>query len=103
MAEINLTKDNFETEVMQSQLPVLIDFWAGWCGPCKMLAPVIEKLANEYEGKVKVCKVNVDNEPELASEFRIMSIPTVVVVKNGQVTKKSVGYVSKQELEKLLQ
>lgn len=102
MAEITITKKNYKTEVLESDMPVLIDFWATWCGPCKMLAPVIEELANEYEGKVKVCKVNVDDEPELASEYKIMSIPTVVLVKDGKVAETSIGFVPKTQLEKMI-
>lgn len=102
MAEITITKNNYKTEVLESDMPVLIDFWATWCGPCKMLAPVIEELANEYEGKVKVCKVNVDDEPELASEYKIMSIPTVVLVKDGKVAETSIGFVPKTQLEKMI-
>lgn len=102
MAEIKLTKQNFEDEVIKSDIPVMVDFWATWCGPCKMLAPIIEEIAEEYEGKVKVGKVNVDDEPELASAFRIASIPTVLVFKNGQITNTSVGYCSKEKLESLL-
>lgn len=102
MAEIIITKANFEEEVLKSKIPVLIDFWATWCGPCKMLAPVIAELAEEYEGKVKVCKVNVDEESELAAQFRIMSIPTVVVLKDGKVTDTSVGYVPKAQLENMI-
>lgn len=102
MTEIILTKNNFEEEVMKSEIPVLIDFWASWCGPCMMLAPIVEELAQEYKGKVKVCKVNVDNEPELATQFRIMSIPTIVVMKNGKIADTSVGYVPKLQLEAMI-
>lgn len=102
MAEITITKANFENEVLKSEIPVLIDFWATWCGPCKMLAPVIAELAEEYEGTVKVCKVNVDEESELAAQFRIMSIPTVVVLKDGKVTDTSVGYVPKAQLVNMI-
>lgn len=102
MAEITITKANFEEEVLKSDIPVLIDFWASWCGPCKMLAPIIAELAEEYEGKIKICKVNVDDESELASQFRIMSIPTVVVMKNGEITDTSVGYVPKSQLENMI-
>ena len=102
MAEIKLTNENFENEVMKSDIPVLIDFWASWCGPCKMLAPTIAEIAEEFAGKVKVCKVNVDDEPELAGAFCISSIPTVVVVKDGKVTNSSVGYRPKEEIVGLL-
>ena len=102
MAEIRITKDNFETEVLDSKLPVLVDFWATWCGPCMMLAPTIEEIAEEYAATVKVGKVNVDEEPELASMFGIMSIPTVMVFKNGEVTATSVGVKPKDALLALL-
>lgn len=102
MAELTITKDNFENEVLKSDKPVLIDFWAEWCGPCKMLAPSVEKIAEKYEGKVKVCKVNVDNEPELASAFRVSSIPLIVVMKDGQVVNAAVGYRPMEQLEALL-
>lgn len=100
--EITVTMENFEQEVLKSELPVLVDFWAGWCGPCMMLAPVVEEIAHEYEGKVKVCKVNVDEQGELAQKFGIMSIPTVLVFKDGQVKKQSVGFVPKEKLTELL-
>ena len=86
-----LTKATFEQEVMLSDKPVLIDFWASWCGPCRMVSPIIDKLAEEYEGKIKVLKVNVDQETQLASEFAIVSIPTVLLIKNGKIVEKSVG------------
>lgn len=100
--EIILTEQNFEAEVLQAELPVLIDFWAPWCGPCRMLAPAVAQIAEEYAGKVKVCKVNVDEAPELARRFGIMSIPTVLVFKGGQLTEKLVGLRPKAELEALL-
>ena len=92
MAEIRLTQENFEGEVMRSELPVLIDFWATWCGPCRMMAPIIEELAEEKEGVLKVAKVDVDEEPELATKFGIVSIPTLVLMKGGQVVDVLVGY-----------
>ena len=98
MAEITITKENFETEVLKSELPVLVDFWAPWCGPCRMLAPTVAQIAEEYEGKIKVGKVNVDDEGELAAQFGIASIPTVLVFKNGEVTDTSVGVKTKAQL-----
>ncbi len=102
MAEITITTENFEEEVLNASLPVLIDFWADWCGPCRMLAPTVEALAEEFDGKVKVGKVNVDAEPDLADRFRIVSIPTLILMKNGQVVTTSVGLRSKSDLENLL-
>ena len=102
MAEITVTQDNYEEEVLKSDKPVLLDFWASWCGPCRMLAPVIAELAEEYAGRVKVGKVNVDEEPELADAFRVSSIPLVVLIKNGSVVAQSVGYRPKEEIERLL-
>lgn len=102
MAELVITKNNFENEVLKSDIPVMLDFWATWCGPCRMLAPVIEEIAEEHDGKAKVGKVNVDDEQELASAFGIASIPTVVVIKNGKIADSSVGYVPKEKLEEML-
>ena len=101
MKEISLTKDNFEQEVLNSDVPVLVDFWAVWCGPCKMLAPVVEQIANEHS-EIKVGKVNVDDEPELAAKYGISSIPTIIVFKNGEAANRSVGFVAKERLEALL-
>lgn len=102
MAEIKITSKNFESEVLGSEVPVLLDFWAAWCGPCRMLGPVIAEIAEEWEGRIKVGKVNVDEEGALASKFGIMSIPTVMVFKNGEVTATSIGYKPKEELVALL-
>ena len=102
MAEIVLTEQNFEAEVLNSDQPVLVDFWAEWCGPCRMLAPAVEKLAEEYEGRAKVGKVNVDEQPGLAARFGIVSIPTVMVFKGGKLADTLVGLRPKQELEALL-
>ena len=102
MAELIITKSNFESEVLKSDKPVLLDFWASWCGPCKMLSPVITQIAEKYEGKVKVGKVNVDDEPELANAFRVSSIPMIAVMKNGKVINTSVGYRPIEQIEAML-
>ena len=86
-----LTKENFEGEVIKSEVPYLVDFWASWCGPCQMVAPIIDEIANEYEGKINVGKVNVDEQGALASDFAIVSIPTILIFKNGKVIEKIVG------------
>lgn len=102
MAEVTITSANFESEVLQSDIPVLVDFWASWCGPCKMLAPTIAEIAKEYEGKVKVGKLNIDDDASIAIKYGIASIPTVVLFKNGEVADKSVGYVPKANIEAML-
>lgn len=102
MAEIILTEATFENEVIKSDVPVLVDFWATWCGPCRMLAPIIEEIANEYEGKAKVCKVNVDEQPALAAKYGIMSIPTLILFKNGEVAEKTVGLKTKDQIKEIL-
>ena len=101
MAAITITKDNFEQEVLKSDVPVLVDFWASWCGPCRMVSPIIEALADQAEG-FKVGKVNVDEEDEIAMQFGIMSIPTLLVFKDGEVANKSVGVASKEQILALL-
>ncbi len=103
MAELNITKNNFEAEVVKSDVPVLLDFWAAWCGPCRMLSPIVEEIAAEYEGRAKIGKVNVDEEQELAAAFQVASIPTVVVMKNGKVADTSIGYKSKAEIAAMLE
>ena len=102
MAEIKITKENFENEVLKSDIPVLIDFWATWCGPCQMMSPIIAELADEYEGKAKICKVNVDEEGELAAKYNIMSIPTLLFFNKGNVVNTAVGLHSKQEILDLI-
>lgn len=102
MAELKITKNNFNNEIINSDIPVLLDFWASWCGPCRMLSPIIEELAKEYDGKLKIGKVNVDEEPELASHFNIASIPTVVIIKDKTIMDKSIGFVPKNKLEEMI-
>ncbi len=102
MAEIIITKTNFDEEVLNSELPVLVDFWASWCGPCKMIAPVVEEIAQEYEGKIKVGKINVDDEQELAIKYGVMSIPSLLLFKNGTVVNTSVGFVPKERITEML-
>lgn len=101
MAEITVTKNNFKEEVLDKKGLVLVDFWASWCGPCKMLAPNLHEVAEEYAGEVRVCKINVDEEMELAREFRIASVPTLILFRDGEVVSRSVGYVSKEEIVKM--
>ena len=103
MAEIILDSGNFEEEVLYSTLPVLVDFWAEWCGPCKMRGPVISSIAEKYEGKLKVCKLNVDDNMELAEQYFISSIPAVKFFKNGEVVNESVGFVPQQKLEAIIE
>lgn len=99
---LNITKSNFEKEVISSEIPVVLDFWATWCGPCKMLSPVLDELAAEYSDRARFCKVNVDDELELSARFGIASIPTLIFFKNGEILKKTGGYREKDELEETL-
>lgn len=103
MKELVITKENFDEEVRNYRgMPILLDFWAGWCGPCMMLSPVIAEIAEEYDGKVKVGKVNVDEQPQLAAAFRVESIPLLVVVKDGAITAQTVGVRPKDDIIKML-
>lgn len=101
MVEINLTEENFE-EVLKEEKEVLVDFWASWCGPCRMLAPVLEEFAEEHKDKLKVGKVNVDEQRNLATKYNITSIPTLILFKNGEISNVSVGFHSKAELEEMV-
>ena len=96
---VTLTQDNFETEALKSTQPVLVDFWAEWCGPCKMIAPVLDELATDFQGKAKIGKVNIDEHQGLAAQFNVRSIPTLLIIKNGQVTEQMVGAKSKSVLK----
>jgi len=99
---LTVTMSNFQKEVVESGKPVLLDFWAAWCGPCRMVGPTIEKLAKDYEGKAVVGKVNVDEEQSLAEQFKVMSIPSLFILKNGEVVEKLVGARSAEELAALI-
>ena len=102
MAVIELTKQNFQSEVAESKEKVLIDFWASWCGPCRMVSPIVDEIAEESPAGVKVCKVNVDEQPELAGQFDIMSIPTLLVIKDGKAVRKTVGARPKEAILDML-
>ena len=102
MAVITLTKENFEAEALKANVPVLVDFWASWCGPCRMVSPIVDEIAEESDGSYKVGKVNVDEQPELASQFGVMSIPTLIVLENGKVKNTAVGARPKEFILGLL-
>ena len=98
MALIHLTQENFDNEVIKSEIPVLVDFWAEWCGPCRMISPIVDQIASEYSGKLKVGKVNVDEAQEIAIKYSVMSIPTLMVFKKGQVVDQVIGAMDKEQL-----
>jgi thioredoxin 1 len=100
--EVTVTRSNFDAEVMKSAVPVVADFWAEWCGPCKMIAPVLKELARDYKDKIKIAKIDVDAEGELAQQFNIVSIPTILVFSKGQVVKQQIGAVPRPALEKMI-
>ena len=99
---MEIMASDFEKEVVNSKVPVLVDFFADWCGPCKMMAPVLEEFEKENAGKVRVCKVNIDKNEELAARFSIMSIPTLILFKDGKAVRQSVGYISKEDVKRLV-
>ena len=101
MSALQITKDNFQNEILNSDKPVLLDFWASWCGPCRMVLPIIEQIAGERDD-IKVAKINVDEEPELARQYGIMTIPTLMVIKDGQIVKQSAGAKSKAQILDML-
>ena len=98
MKEVIISTENFKTEVIDSKIPVVLDFWATWCGPCKMIAPILEQIADEYDGKIKVAKANVDEQMDLAMEYKVEVIPTLFYFKDGEMKKKTVGVMTKQEI-----
>lgn len=102
MSVVNITKENFESEVLKSKVPVLLDFWASWCGPCKAVSPIIDEVSKEVISSAKVCKINVDEEDELATLFKIRSIPTLVVMNKGKVVAQSIGVKSKKSIIEML-
>ena len=102
MSVVNLNEKNFEEEVLKSDKTILIDFWASWCGPCKMMSPVVDEIAEEMNGTVKVCKINIDEEQNLAVKYKVMSIPTFVVIKAGKEIGRTIGVQDKEEIKKLL-
>ena len=95
---VHVSDASFEADVLQSEIPALVDFWAEWCGPCKMIAPILDEIADEYDGKIKVCKVNVDSNPETAAKFNVRGIPTLLIFKNGVIEATKVGALSKGQL-----
>jgi thioredoxin 1 len=103
MSVVTITNENFKSEVLDSSKPVLVDFWASWCGPCRMVSPIVDEIAEEANGKYKVGKINVDEQPDLAAQFNVMSIPTLIVFKNGAVAKNTVGVRGKEDILAMLE
>ena len=103
MAITHLYNDNFDETIRTSEVPVLVDFWATWCGPCRMIAPIVEELSDEFDGRLNVCKVDVDEAERVAMQFGIMSIPTLMIFKNGEEQERIVGYRSKEDLSALVE
>jgi len=99
---LEVTSDNFEQEVLKSDIPVMVDFWAQWCGPCRLLGPTVDALAKDYEGKLKVCKLNVDDANDIAAKYQVMSIPTVLLFNKGEIVNQTVGAVPKEKLEEVI-
>ncbi|MBU1043983.1 MAG: thioredoxin [Candidatus Omnitrophica bacterium] len=99
---LKLNSANFEQEVLKSDLPVMVDFWAEWCGPCRMLTPIIDAFAKDYAGKVKVCKLNVDDANDIAAKYQVMSIPTILLFNKGEIVSQTVGAVPKEKLEEVI-
>ena len=102
MSTVNITNDNFDSEVLQSEQPVLMDFWAEWCGPCKQIGPALEELSAEYEGKIKIVKVNVDEANDLASKYNVFSIPTLILLNKGEIVSQQVGAASKESYKNMI-
>lgn len=102
MAAITLTSGNFEQEVLNSELPVLVDFWASWCGPCRMVGPIVEEISQEFEGQLKVAKLSVDDEQDIAAQYGVMSIPTLILFKDGKVSATTVGARPKEDIKQML-
>ena len=102
MSVVTITKDNFKTEVLESERPVLLDFWAPWCGPCRMVSPIVDELAEDLDGKANIGKINVDEQPELAAEFGVMSIPALLLFENGKLVRQAVGARPKSGVLELL-